>query len=759
MPIIRNVGLRRFGTSRVVIASAVALVVAFTLVLRLRLGGEFAMRAVDDLGQSLAAALGALGCAYRARRSLRRWRLSWNLIAAALIAWSAGELIWSYYELIARRETPFPSFADLGYLLFPALALPGLLVRPSVALSGRGWVRVVLDGAMIAGSLFNLSWATALGQVYHSGGPVFSFAVSLAYPASDLMMLTVAVVVLAHARVRAGLPLMVLGLVSMSVADSGFSYLTVTGRYATGSIVDIAWFAAFLCLGVAGVISERGEEVEGAHVESPVFLAVPYVCVFVGGVAEAIVIGEGRASKVTLIVQGLAIVALLARQLLTVLDNRSLVLDVVAQQAELRFRAFHDALTGLANRALFQDRVDHALQLHARDHRPVSLLYCDLDDFKTVNDSLGHDAGDTLLVAVAQRLVEVTRPGDTVARLGGDEFAILLEDSGDVEVLSERVLAALARPVDVGGRAVPPRVSIGTTSVQPGDPAVAVGELLKRADLAMYAAKRSGKGSAVPFSAALRSDGDELDLRLALMSDIDRGAVRTAFQPITLVDGRPYALEALARWRHGGIDVPPARFIPLAERIGALADLDLLMIRNALDELAPTGPHGPRLLMSVNLGASVLHRPDLPDRVAALLDEFAVDPARLVFEVSETEALEEPTARAVLGALCELGAGLAVDDFGMGYSNLSRLFDLAPSVVKLDMSLVRPLVEQGASTRLVGGIIDLAHDLGALVVGEGVETSRQLLTLRELGCDAVQGYYIGRPAMAGVPVDAVVDVA
>ena len=190
-----------------------------------------------------------------------------------------------------------------------------------------------------------------------------------------------------------------------------------------------------------------------SRVESPVFLTLPYVLLLVGFVAEGIAFAGNHAAPVTLWVQGGAIAALLLRQLLTVLDNRRLALDVVAQQAELRFRAFHDALTGLANRALFYDRVAHALELHRRVERPVSVLFCDLDDFKSVNDALGHQAGDAVLVAVGERLSALMRSGDTVARLGGDEFAVLLEDDVDLEALAGRVLHALAEPVEARRRA------------------------------------------------------------------------------------------------------------------------------------------------------------------------------------------------------------------------------------------------------------------------------------------------------------------
>ncbi|HET8583498.1 MAG TPA: bifunctional diguanylate cyclase/phosphodiesterase [Jatrophihabitans sp.] len=731
----------------VVVGAAALLVACFAATLRMRAGGEFAMRAVDDLGQAFAAAVGAAGCAWRAARCSARWRLSWALLAGALASWAAGELVWSYYELLARRETPFPSFADLGYLMFPALALPGLLVRPSSALSGRGRCRVLLDGTMVAGSLFSLSWATSLGQVYHSGAQdTFSFAVGLAYPASDLVMLTVAVTVLAHARVRHGLALLILGLAAMAVADSGFSYLTAVGSYHTGSVVDIAWFAAFLLMGVSAVLSPATGEVEPQRIESPVFLALPYAVVLIGGAAAALAALRHETSPITLIVEAGALGALLLRQLLTVLDNRRLALDVIDQQVELRYRAFHDALTGLANRALFCDRLAHALALHARDRRTVSVLFCDLDDFKSVNDTLGHDAGDALLTGVAARLLGVVRAGDTVARLGGDEFAILLEDGGDVDVLSARLLASIAVPVPVSGREVPVRASIGTATVGPEVAAVGIQELLKRADVAMYAAKRQGKSTWVSYSPDLQvADVDDLDERLTLAEDIRCGRLRTAFQPIVRANGRPYAFEALARWNYRGREVAPSRFVPLAERAGLLAELDMLTIRNALARAVTPGSGCERLLVSVNLALQHLHDTDLTAQLLGLLERTGVPPNRIVVEVSESEALEDPRAEAALLALRGSGISLALDDFGTGYSNLARLGRLAPDVVKLDRSLVERLEQEGPSVRLVGGMIELAHDLGALVVAEGVETERELAMLRELGCDAMQGFLIGAP--------------
>lgn len=577
-PITQDVSGSAALRSRACVASVIATILVFTAVLESGLWSAFALRAVDDLGQSLAAALGAAACLWRAARCTGRRRWSWRLIAAGLLSWAAGELVWSYYELVARRETPFPSVADLGYLLFPALALPGLLLRPSAALQGQGRFRAVLDGAMVAGSLFSLSWATALGEVYRTGAQnTFALAVGLAYPASDLVIITVATLIAAYARERQGLPLLVAGFTMMAVADSGFSYLTATGRYQTGSLVDVAWFAAFLLIGLSALLTPsvpgrgRPQEVDAGRVDIAFYVGFPYLLALIGAVATCVSFHRATAPTVTLFVEGGAVAALLVRQLLTVLDNRRLAADVLAQQAELRFRAFHDVLTGLANRALFQDRLAHALELHQRDQRAVSLLFCDLDDFKSVNDSLGHDAGDALLQQVSARLTQVVRPGDTVARLGGDEFAVLLEGPVDADVLAASVLAELGKPMEIAGRTITVRASVGTAAVRPDDRTPGTSELLKRADVAMYAAKRAGKGTARAFSADLNVPAsDDLDMQLALADEIRAGTdgtIRTAFQPIVTVHGDVFAFEALARWSYRGVEIPPTQFVPMLSLI------------------------------------------------------------------------------------------------------------------------------------------------------------------------------------------------
>lgn len=478
--------------------------VVFVAVLRLPTASALTDRAIDDLGQLVAAAV-ATGCGWwSVRRSTGPVRRSWRLMTAAAGCWAVGEATWSYYELIARQDVPFPSAADAGFLLFPLLAGIGLLLWPSVALHGGARWRTLLDGTLVAGSLFLLSWTTALGSAVSDGSDsLFAYLVSVAYPTADLVLLTVAVVVVAHARdaAHSGLAVLAVGLTSLSVADSGFAYLNATGRYQTGSIVDAGWVAGFLLMAVAAATtsSDITAPTTGASVDSSGRTLLPYLPAGVGLAAGLIAGLSGRESTVTLVAAALVVTALLGRQLLAVYDNQRLVRELLAAQQALHHQAFHDPLTGLANRSLFTDRLRHGLELHRRDLRPLSVLYCDLDGFKDVNDSLGHDAGDVVLKAAAERLLAVTRTGDTLARLGGDEFAILLEDDGDAAAVAGRILDGFARPVTIDGHSLGVGISIGIASLEPAHPAVTATELLRRADSAMYDAKRNGKGTAATW--------------------------------------------------------------------------------------------------------------------------------------------------------------------------------------------------------------------------------------------------------------------
>jgi diguanylate cyclase (GGDEF)-like protein len=487
--------------------------VLFLVLVRLQPGGPKTARAIDDLGQLLAAAIATLAAGRRARRSGHGAGRSWLLLAIGTGSWTAGEAAWSYYELLAGQQTPFPSIADAGFLLFPLLAAAALLVWPSANLGAAARGRALLDGILVSGALFIITWVTALGSAADTSATGWlGYLVSLAYPTTDLVLLTLTILIVTHSRHddRSGLTILAAGLVSLCVADSAFAYLTATSRYATGNPVDAGWFCGFLLLALSAhtahdrATDERQRRsVQRAALESTPQALLPYLPAGLG-LAVAIITELHRGDdRVSLLAAALVITALLIRQLLAVLDNRRLVEQLVRAQLELQHRAFHDPLTGLANRALFTDRLRHGLELHRRDHRPLGLLFCDLDGFKAVNDSLGHDAGDDLLKTVAERLRTTTRTADTVARLGGDEFAVLLEGSGDAARVATRLLQALTEPAAIGRHHVPLSASIGVTELHAGDPTPDPALLLQHADQAMYAAKRAGKGTAVLWTNTL----------------------------------------------------------------------------------------------------------------------------------------------------------------------------------------------------------------------------------------------------------------
>ncbi len=481
----------------------------FAVLLRVHPGGALVGRAVDDVGQLVAAGLACAACAWRAMRSPRSLAWSWWLLAAATGCWAAGETAWSYFELVAGRQTPFPSLADAGFLLFPALAVAGLLCWPSGALVGAARWRALLDGAMVAGALFILSWVTALGSAVHaSADSAFGQMVSVGYPVSDLVLLTLTLVILGHARQAAGtgLGLLAAAIGCLCLADSGFAYLTAIGRYATGSPVDVGWFGGFLLIAAAAVTAHAAPSQRpdaAAAAQSGPRALLTYVPAGLGLTVAAGGQLTGSGDRSALLGATLVMAALLGRQLLALRDNHQLLAKLTDAQRSLHYQAFHDPLTGLANRALFGDRLRHGLELHRRDLRPLSLLYCDLDGFKTVNDTLGHDAGDEVLKAVAERLRAVIRTGDTIARLGGDEFAVLLEDGADPAAVAAKILDAFTAPAVVGQHRVPLGGSIGIAELTPSQGTVSPELLLRRADTAMYHAKRHGKGTALHWTPQL----------------------------------------------------------------------------------------------------------------------------------------------------------------------------------------------------------------------------------------------------------------
>ncbi len=434
-----------------------------------------------------------------------------------------------------------------------------------------------------------------------------------------------------------------------------------------------------------------------------------------------------------------------------------------AFEEQLQHQAFHDSITNLANRALFRDRVQHALERQSRDSQPISVLFMDLDDFKTINDSLGHAAGDHLLREVGERLRNCLRTADTAARLGGDEFAVLLEDGGDgVEAadVAQRILAALDGPFHLENKDVFVRASIGIATSHgdaPERPEDAE-ELLRNADVAMYMAKESGKGRYQIFEPAMHDTAlRRLELKADLQRAIDNREFVLHYQPvIELRTGEITGVEALVRWNHPerGM-VPPMEFIPLAEETGLIVSIGRWVMEEACKQgvlLQERFPMSEGLHMAVNLSARQLQRPEIAQDVADILAKTGLNPGYLILEITESVMMADvELSLQRLTELKELGVKLAVDDFGTGYSSLNYIQQFPVDILKVDKSFIDAFNSDSRKSALTATIIKLAEDLDLRPVAEGIERADQLERLLDLHCDLGQGFYFAKP----LPLDGI----
>jgi len=415
---------------------------------------------------------------------------------------------------------------------------------------------------------------------------------------------------------------------------------------------------------------------------------------------------------------------------------------------QLERQALYDSLTGLANRTLLHDRIDHALRSARRTGHPVALLVLDLDRFKDVNDTFGHHHGDLLLSQVSERLRGVLRDCDTLARMGGDEFAAVIPgaDMPAALAVAARMLHALKPTFDLESRNVEACASIGIALAPVhGDDAQT---LLRHADVAMYLAKTEHLGSAVYAEEHDRNSAERLSLIADLRRAISEDGLSLHYQPqLDYGTGRVASAEVLARWEHPKLGtIAPDVFVPLAEETGLIADLTDWVLDRGLAQSAEWAADGLDIKVAINLSAHNLRDAQLPGTVAAMLHRHGLAAHSLILEITETALMVDPErALETVEALRSLGIAIAIDDFGTGYSSLAYLKRLPAVELKIDRAFVRRMVLDNEDAAIVRSTIALAHELGLRVVGEGVEDSETLEMLGRLGCDIAQGYYLNRP--------------
>jgi diguanylate cyclase (GGDEF)-like protein len=686
MGVMSGLAVFRPGAGRVLWG---ALLAAFAVYLSLLAAG---MGVGDDLaarlvGDWLLIAIQAGGVAAAVVGALRaeRGRPVWWVIAAALVMWTAAQLIW----VLAYRDMPappYPSVSDglwLGCYPLYYVALT-LLLRDRVrGLPASMWLDGLIGAlalaSFVAALLFTPLRATA-------GGDAATVATTLAYPIGDAVMLALiaAAFVICGGRPGRAWTVLALGMSFNVAADWAYLLQAAAGSYQEGTLLDGIWVAAFLCLAAAAWQPARAAR--PARLDGGAALAAPLT---LGAAVLGLLAYDGMRDT-NLVAYGLAIAALaglLVRLALTVRENHAL--------HATRRQALTDELTGLANRRHLLARLERDLADRRATERQLALLLLDLDRFKEVNDTLGHHVGDRLLEELAVRLRHELRDGDLIARLGGDEFAVLLRPGSDEAAAARvagRLLAALERDIVLDGVSIQVDGSIGI-ALAPGHAADASG-LLQRADIAMYDAKRADLRWQLYDAARDRHARDRLaltgDLRRALGTD----QLVLHYQPqADLASGQITGVEALVRWQHPtrGL-LGPCQFIPLAEENGLMRPLTLHVLGSALRQARAWRDIGLRLRVAINISAHNLLDRELPNDVRALLDEHDLDPAALQLEITESAVMADPARAAdVLSRLRELGVSVALDDFGTGHASLARLRHLAVDELKIDRSFVNDL--------------------------------------------------------------------
>ncbi|MEO5858162.1 MAG: EAL domain-containing protein [Pyrinomonadaceae bacterium] len=808
-----------------------------------------------------------------------RLRCAWAAIALADLAFALGSAIWIYFENYLG-EQPFPSLADVGYLLYYPLMLFGLLMLVQKFRSAEEKLNFWLDAGVIiiAGSV--VVWYFLIRPMSDGlDGDTLKTVLTIAYPVSDLVLLLgISSLLFRKSETSHTGPvnLLMLAVILTFLADFCFSYQTLNGTYKTGAPIDALFTMACYPVMVAAhlqyILAKRRDlEVVSTSPSKARFFWVPYLGVAIVYLVILNLISENPIFLAMIMVAAAVTSLVIFRQFMFVrenikaadalteiqeriqgiysastdaiglatfggyitevndsflrltgmsrdeiigqvrytdflpegdLDTTTTPDDALEQGHSLEFernlmrkdgsvrsvtttlytvngasgtpaavalvirdvserrsleqklshQALHDPLTGLANRLLIRQRLEGALSRAKRLNTRVALLFIDLDNFKTVNDTLGHKAGDTLLVAIAERLKACLRASDTPSRLGGDEFAVLIEDidADHPEIgVAARLLSSIAAPVNIFGKDVFVGSSIGIALSGPAsDPE----DLLRDADVAMYVAKKNGKNRYEIFDPAMGADiARRAELLNELRSSLKNNELYLRYQPIVdLASEQVTGLEALLRWRHpSGAEIPPSEFIPLAEEANLISEIGKMVLEVACTSCSRWSeefPHLPDLAISVNISSRQFLDRSFTETLVNALEAAGLSPDRLILEITESAMLSgTEEVKQKLQEIRKMGIRLAIDDFGTGYSSLGYLQKFEIDILKIDRSFVEEISHGRERTAMAHAIVSMSHTLKLSTVAEGIETVEQAKTLRELGCDRGQGFYFAKP--------------
>lgn len=734
--------------------------VAITLVVATALGALYSLwphlvptaseraQEVVTVGLEAGVALGAAALLWWGSWRLpERIRLAWRSMGAGIALWGAGSAVWMLYVL-ADRDPPQPGLQDVLYLAMVPFVIVGLAVHPTPRRRDRV-VRSLVDGTLVACSLLLIGWAWGLRDIAESGvaSSPAATTVNALYPITDVLVVVMALAVLLQVApaIRMPLGLFALGISLVAATDVLFFVLNATGTWETTPLVlDSGWVVGFAVIGGSGWALRReppdAPERPPGGIES-VFTVLPSwlagIALLFGVLDVSLHHGDlGVTVPLMAAVAGL----LLARQGLSVRQGRQLAARLARSVERLAEEATHDQLTGLSNRIGLSGRL---AARRRSSEGALAVLFADIDHLKTVNDSLGHEVGDRLICEMADHL-SAALGADAVTRFGGDEFVSALEgpDLDAIAARAARIVEHADRRPASADLPVAPSLSAGLALWETG---LSVDEVMRRADTALFRAKQLGRRRVAVYTPDLdESTRRRVALEPELTRAIAEGELVVHYQPVfDLASGDLLGAEALVRWEHPeqGV-VTPEQFLGHADAVGLLEQIGDVVLDTAVGDFAELNrrPRSSALRVAVNMSASELTATSAVRRVHDALSRHGLDPSHLTIEITEDVVVDDGTRRTI-DQLRDLGVAIAIDDFGTGNSSLRQLGTYPATTLKVDRTFVDGLGRDRGDTFVVRAILNLARHLGLSTIAEGVENAEQAEVLRELGCDAAQGWY------------------